>query len=193
MDIGTHYKILDNINVDELVEVVKSSTEETWNRNTIRQDIRYDQKDTKAIVLRFCPSTSLDFTHYKRDYPEFDILQPLLDHISSFYGQGGFVRVIITKLAAGKSVLPHIDAGRIYDYVHRIHVVIITNDNVAFFITDDVDGKPVEVPFAVGDIVEINNRWTHEVHNKSDSDRMHLIVDYITDKDVVKFKKKYGR
>lgn len=188
MDIGTHYRYLDNIDPTPVLDVLQSYSSAKWEENTIRQDIHYVHKDTKSIVLRFCKEDSLDFKHYKRDYPELDIIQPTLDHISSFYGKGGFIRIVFAYLPAHEAVLRHIDAGKIYTYVHRIHWVIDTNEDVMFTMAAPVVGaKDERIPFNNGDIVEINNRWFHEVQNNSDRDRIHLIADYVTDTDRVKF------
>jgi aspartyl/asparaginyl beta-hydroxylase (cupin superfamily) len=54
---------------------------------------------------------------------------------------------------------------------HRIHVPILTNDEVYFIIGD------ARCVAEVGKAYEINNRKQHGVENKGDTDRVHLIFD----------------
>jgi len=195
MDFGKHYRLLDNIDISNLIGVVDNLTDRQWKFNTCRQDRFNVHKQTKSIVLRFCEVDSLNFIHYKRDFPQLDILEPILEHIASFYEIGGFLRIVIVSLPPGASVDRHVDLGAMYDYAHRIHIPIHTNDNVYFHMAEPFEGgtlEDVRIPFNVGDIVEINNRWLHEVDNRSDKERIHLIVDYMTDADKVKIRKEYG-
>jgi len=183
MDIGTHYKYLDNIDVTELFSILNNSLFERWDFDCIEESLHKVHKDTKTMVLRFTSDKTLDFKRYEKHFPEMDMLKPILEHISSFYDNGGFIRILIARLPAGKQVGEHIDEGYIYEVCNRVHLAIDTNDDVSFY----VDG--IVVPFKNGDIVEVNNCWKHSVDNKSNSDRIHLIMDYITDKNRVKFNK----
>ena len=56
---------------------------------------------------------------------------------------------------------------------HRIHVPIITNDEVVF----SVGGE--ELNMREGEMWEINNATLHAVENRSEQDRIHLIVDWV--------------
>ena len=59
-----------------------------------------------------------------------------------------------------------------YDRPHKIHVPILTNQNVSFY----VDG--VRYQFAEGEAVEVNNMGLHAVENRGLTDRIHLIFEY---------------
>jgi hypothetical protein len=82
------------------------------------------------------------------------------------------LRVQLVKLPARKNVLPHIDVGHIFRVTRRIHLPIITNQNVDFFIELE------KVPMEEGRLIEINNQAIHCVFNQSDLDRVHLIIDW---------------
>ena len=56
---------------------------------------------------------------------------------------------------------------------HRIHLPLITNDEVIF----DVGESSMKM--AEGELWEINNRREHAVANNSDNDRIHIILDYV--------------
>jgi hypothetical protein len=90
----------------------------------------------------------------------------------------------VHTLNAGASIKPHRDIG--YSLEHgkiRIHIPIITNDKVEILL----DKVPVHM--SVGETWYCNFHITHEVHNKSNASRMHLIMDCLVNdwvKDVFK-------
>jgi len=81
--------------------------------------------------------------------------------------------MILAKLLAGGNIPKHTDAGFSLLNCHRIHVPIITSDNVVF----SVGGE--EINMQTGDLWEINNAAVHGVENHSGEDRIHLIVDWM--------------
>jgi hypothetical protein len=68
-------------------------------------------------------------------------------------------------------VKPHGDFGYSLNHSHRVHIPLVTNPGVEFI----VNGQPKFLP--EGEIWEINNIDQHEVHNRSDAYRVHLILD----------------
>ena len=101
-----------------------------------------------------------------------ELLNYLRKIVISLYPDGEFKRILLHKLFAGKNIIRHDDVGHHMETSKRIHVPIITNDKVDFIVNDEV------VNMKYGDIVEINNNLPHEVLNNSNSDRVHLIVDW---------------
>lgn len=101
-----------------------------------------------------------------------ELLNYLRKIVISLYPDGEFKRILLHKLLAGKNISRHQDGGHHLVASKRIHVPIITNDEVDFIVNDEV------VNMKYGDIVEINNNLPHEVLNNSNSDRVHLIVDW---------------
>lgn len=90
----------------------------------------------------------------------------------------------VHTLDAGASIKPHRDIG--YSLEHgkiRIHIPIITNEKVEILL----DKKPVNMK--AGETWYCNFHITHEVHNRSNAPRMHLIMDCLVNdwvKDVFK-------
>ena len=56
---------------------------------------------------------------------------------------------------------------------HRIHLSIITNDEVWFTVGNET------IHMREGELYEINNRRMHSVKNAGSEDRVHLIMDYV--------------
>jgi len=78
----------------------------------------------------------------------------------------------IHTLEAGASIKPHRDIG--YSLEHgkiRIHIPVETNNQVEILL----DNKPVKMKN--GETWYCNFHVTHEVHNKSNKHRMHIIMD----------------
>ena len=80
----------------------------------------------------------------------------------------------LTKLKAKQNIDLHQDLGKSLENCFRTHIPIITNPDVYFI----VDGESKNMK--VGEIWQIDNRKPHMVMNKSDFDRVHLIVDFDT-------------
>ena len=101
-------------------------------------------------------------------------LQPVLAQATRAYGyaRGTFPRVMLARMAPGGIIRPHVDANVAASWPHKIHVPILTNDQVAFLVGD------TEYHFPEGEAVEVNNMGMHAVRNDGASDRIHLIFEY---------------
>lgn len=78
----------------------------------------------------------------------------------------------IHSLDAGASIRPHRDIG--YSLEHgkiRIHIPVITNDDVEIILNDNL------VRMQEGECWYCNFHLRHEVHNRSEKPRIHLIID----------------
>lgn len=83
-------------------------------------------------------------------------------------------RVIITKLAPGKKIAPHKDAGAPVEFFKRYQVALQSLPGAQFVIEDE------NVNFQNGEVWLINNKTTHAVYNNSKDDRIVMIVDLRT-------------
>lgn len=134
-------------------------------------------------VHRYTQSLPLvHFEDFKYETPEVkdlyagfrDDVQPVIDYIADYYSNGGFVvRALLAKLAAGGEIPKHTDAGYSLMNCHRVHLPLITNDEVDFF----VGGETLRM--GEGELWEINNATTHGVRNEGTEDRVHLIIDWM--------------
>ena len=140
-----------------------------------REQLFAVHKDTQSVLLVLFE----DFKHKQPDYlePYFELqneLRPVVDYIAGYYRNNGFiVRLLLAKLLAGGKIPHHTDAGYSLLHCHRVHIPIITNDEVVF----TVGGE--ELNMQVGEFWEINNGLDHAVENRSDEDRIHIIIDWM--------------
>jgi tetratricopeptide (TPR) repeat protein len=140
-----------------------------------REKLFAQHKETQSVLLVHFE----DLKHEKPEYHElfFDFeneLKPIIDYIAAYYQNNGFiVRMMLAKLPAGGKIARHMDVGFSLQNTHRVHVPMITNDQVEFF----VGGEKKNM--RVGELWEINNALNHGVENRSDKDRVHLIVDWM--------------
>lgn len=80
--------------------------------------------------------------------------------------------VRLLRLSARSSIREHRDYNLGYeDGELRLHVPIVTNPDVAFFLSGE------RVPMQPGECWYLNLNLPHRVDNKSDIDRVHLVID----------------
>ncbi|MDH4048445.1 MAG: aspartyl/asparaginyl beta-hydroxylase domain-containing protein [Gammaproteobacteria bacterium] len=176
-----------NVDVASLKKLVLDLTEQQWNSFSLRQK-RYEvHQQTQTVALVYDP----DFRH---SHPtRLPILQtfesdmrPALamaaDHFEeteaarrliSERGRGFFVRASLVRLKAGCSIGEHQDNNFSLTHSHRLHLPIITNDEVLFAVGSET------INMCEGELYEINNRRMHSVRNDGSTDRVHLILDFV--------------
>ena len=181
------FRYIGSMEIAELRELVRQLTPQQWAGFSLRQN-RYEvHRDTQTIGLVFDP----DFRHtHPTRLPALEVfqesLQPALAMAAVFYeqsprgeklvsqfGLGYFIRATLVQLKAGGSIAPHQDNNFSLTHSHRIHLPVITNDRVQFTVGDETMSLPA------GDLYEINNRRIHSVQNRSDEDRVHVILDFV--------------
>jgi hypothetical protein len=105
-------------------------------------------------------------------------LSPLLKKLNIRYGPGTIYRMqLSTMFGEGSCINPHSDIGLDFLFSHRIHIPIITNENIDFFIEDK------KFNLKCNSVYEINNSKFHSVINKNQNfERIHLIIDFVENK-----------
>lgn len=115
-----------------------------------------------------------------------DLCNPIIKKIEEIY-DGVALEVTIHKLKPGTRIPDHNDLdgyinGNNYNeylyfkLIHKIHIVISTNDKVFFRIENNVKN------LKTNECWEINDQLDHEVWNNGDTERIHLIVNLVNDK-----------
>lgn len=161
-----------DLDIEPLRRKVEQISEQEWDGSGREQKFRV-HRNTQSLIL-----ATDNFKHVPPTYsPLFDRfkdeVQPVLDSIASYYGGKGIVlRVLLVKLTEGEVIDPHFDEGMSLMHSHRVHIPIITNDQVKFC----VGGEKRHL--AAGEIWEINNATVHYVENFSNHARVHMIVDW---------------
>ncbi|MDB5973193.1 MAG: hypothetical protein JWQ90_5643 [Hydrocarboniphaga sp.] len=176
----TSVRFLGPVDISAIRDDILAIPEEIWSLENAAKPNRFEELyGTKHIVFRFVDS--LDDWRYSHDRSLWlqwkDRLEPVLRQACKPYGyaQGVFPRVMLARMPAGGVIKPHIDSAPAASWPHKIHVPIVTNLQVRFYV------DPHNYHFEVGQAYEVNNLGPHAVHNAGDTQRIHLIFEYYED------------
>ena len=153
-----------------------------WDWYQSRQERFKTHKATKTIRLRY-PEED-DFQRFNRtcdssflkNWPALEIYKDFIDEYLEILGRHyQFTEwiAILTKLTARRGIPLHRDHGQWLSNCHRIHMPVVTNDQVFFTVGEST------INMQRGVFHEIDNRNTHQVRNASSEDRIHLIIDLL--------------
>lgn len=173
----TAIRPLGKVDIAALRAAVLAVPETVWDAENADKPNRFEALDrTRHIVFRFVDDVR-DWrgSHDRPLWAEWRaLLEPVLAAATAAYGYpaGAFPRVMLARMAPGGVIKPHRDTNPAAKWPHKIHVPLLTNDRVAFFI------EGVTYHFPEGEAVEVNNMGVHAVANDGDTDRIHLIFEY---------------
>jgi len=168
---------LGTVDIERLREAVLAIPEEQWNAENAAKPNRFGALDaTRHIIFRFVS----DFVDRRQSYDRplwsdwKPLLEPVLTAATADYGyaRAAFPRVMLARMGPGGVIHPHRDTNPAAQWPHKIHVPLVTNADVTFFVDD------VPYHFAEGEAVEVNNMADHAVANRGPTDRIHLIFEY---------------
>jgi hypothetical protein len=169
---------LGQVDVARLKEAVLTIPESVWDEEDARKPNRFDTLDaTRHIIFRMVSSGFRDWRDAE-DRPLWaewrSLIEPILETVTAPYGyeRGSFPRIMLARMAPGGVIRPHFDSNLAAKWPHKIHVPILTNPEVTFFV------NRVPHHFAEGEAVEVNNMGPHAVENRGSTDRIHLIFEY---------------
>ena len=179
MNINETFQLHGKINVEPILKIISDNNLD-WDEFTDRQN-RYGSEHlhTKTIPIIFDKSFNFDHlkiiptNHYSLFENELSELEKVIKNNTGENGK--IMRALLVKLTSGKSIRPHVDVvGFSLVIGRRIHIPIQTNDDCFFTVGDDKRN------LKLGELWEINNdKKMHSVENCGDTDRIHLIVDWI--------------
>lgn len=185
---NSNFKYLGKIEIKNVYEKVKNGpwknessnlrSKSDSNRYTETIPIRWNQKSLNASLDKMAKKNEFYEEFYDGSF--FNELKKILTHE---LGKGYFVRILFTKLYKKCEIIKHKDYGRSLRENHRVHVPIKSNSKVEFTIQSEEyveDSEKETIVMKEGEIWEIDNSKWHGVINKSDEDRIHLIVDWHT-------------
>lgn len=150
-----------------------------WNQNTLRtQHEMTPHKAVDDIWLRFneLPEVVEEVIdeHESINYPAMLALpqaRPLIFGLMARMEGERLGRVLITRLAPGEKIDPHVDGGAHAAYYDRFHIPLQSAPGCLFRCGDET------VHMRAGDCWWFDNSVEHEVINNSAVDRVHLIID----------------
>lgn len=165
-----HLMKVDNSYIENLLKIFDNDYHESHNE-------LYDRP--KFFKKTKCDFTVMDFkiVNQKKFEKFINISNDLLETLKKTYGLGKFSTIQIAKMSGGGVILPHIDYDLDFVFSHRIHIPLVTNENVIFTIDKE------EFYFESRNVYEINNLKEHSVFNNNQKsfNRIHLIFDYMPD------------
>ena len=151
--------------------------EAMWDAENAAKPNRFETlSTTRHIVFRFV-SNFIDWrdSYERASWGEWKpLIEPVLAAATADYGyaRGAFPRVMLARMAPGGEIEPHRDTNPAAQWPHKVHVPLVTNPDVTFFVED------VGYHFGEGEAVEVNNMAFHAVTNRGTTDRIHLIFEY---------------
>lgn len=173
----TTIRRLGPVDIAALKAAVLALPESVWDAENADKPNRFEALDkTRHIVFRFVDSVrDWRSSHDRPAWAEWRaLLEPVMRAAVAPYGyaNGEFPRVMFARMAPGGEIKPHRDANAAAKWPHKVHVPLLTNDKVTFF----VDSIGYHLP--EGEAAEVNNMGVHAVTNAGDTDRIHLIFEY---------------
>ncbi|MGN6497595.1 MAG: aspartyl/asparaginyl beta-hydroxylase domain-containing protein [Tsuneonella sp.] len=107
------------------------------------------------------------------DRPLFRQITRLIDTaVRPHFPECNPVRVQLAELPPGSVIAPHTDRN-LLTMMHRLHVPLVTDDNVRFTID-----RQIHV-LKIGRLYELNNAVVHAVENSGAVNRIHLLIDML--------------
>ena len=176
-------KILTGIKVDHLLAELKDYPG-LWNRYDFRTNYEGSaHAQVSDIILRY-----RDFSDFEQDNPQDFASEHESEWYAAAYMMPGFKKTIedifsivggselggclITKIPAGCEVKPHSDSGHWHSehFLNKYLLLLESAPRQTFEFGDEVhEGE-------AGDLFLFDNRTTHAVYNRSDVDRLSLII-----------------
>jgi hypothetical protein len=139
---------------------------------------------TAHMIFRFCdrrqrPSPCYDRPAWEHWAPR---LLPVMETAVKPFGykRGFFPRIMLARLSPSAFIKPHTDGDPRGTRPHKIHVPILTNPGALFFVEDG------RYHLEEGRAYEVNNAARHGAANGGNTDRIHLIFEYL-DADLQRF------
>ncbi len=174
---------LGEVDISSIKELITAIPEEIWEeQNKKKPNNFYEFYHTQHIIFKFVHDLNDCTKSYEFPIWETwkDKIMPVLEQAVKPYGyeHGVFSRIMLAKLKAGGNIKAHKDGNAAATFPHKVHIPIITNDKVGFFV------NPTMYHFEVGKGYEVNNLAVHYVENLGEEDRIHLIFEYFNQEDL---------
>lgn len=168
-----------NINVNPLLHQIQLHPE-LWNQNTLRTTHpQSPHQQVDDILLRFqsAQDASVIDEHETVWYPAWSVLteaHEIVFNLCRAVKAERIGRILISRMAPGKEIAPHIDGGSCAQYYTRYQIALQNLPGSIFKCGDE------QVTFRSGDVWHFDNGVEHSVLNHSADDRIAMVVDLRT-------------
>jgi len=169
-------KKLCEVDITSALQVLNKLPNSYW----LRQD-RAKQNDypvfhsTQHIIMRFTepngsPRRHNSYLSWKLFSPA---VLPLMNQVSNRLDIKNpvYSKAMLARLKPHSVIEPHIDRGSSYEFVHKIHIPLISQPDVEFIVEDKV------FFLQPGYAYEVNNLKKHGVSNPTNINRVHFIFE----------------
>lgn len=175
-------RTLGKVNIEEIRKKLATLSPDEWNKEedffaNYNKQGNIALQQTRHIVFKFSNKQHQPFTYQTLSRWEKwkDILFPIMqESVKTYnYKNGYFPRVMLANLPSGCFIGPHTDGNTSGSVPHKIHIPLVTHKKCYFFL----EGERFHLKEGIA--YEVNNSKKHAVANGSDSDRIHLIFEYL--------------
>lgn len=181
----SNFIFLGKANIKNLKQSLLDVGENIWKEDQSRQNKHAVHYNTHFIPIMWdAPSSSqMIYGEKTKHYYNFlfdGLIEEITTQINSSLNKDGVIfRSILARLRPNQNIDAHVDRAEMMKYSKKIHIPIITNNNVLF----QVGGE--EKNLKEGEIWDIDVTKLHAVYNQSNQNRVHLIVMYTDRKDLL--------
>ncbi len=174
--------------MDRIRQALDATTEAEWLADTDRQRSFVCHRDTQTIPFMYGRNTNvLTYTAPWTERWSHLLLPAIEPLLHARYGDGEIIRSCLVNLLPEGRVLEHKDdTEEILLHTHRVHLPIKTNPDVDFVIED------VVFKLDYGHLYEFSNQVFHYVLNRSQENRVHLILDYMEHDVLANFRRRHA-
>jgi hypothetical protein len=176
MKLDTPIRVLGPVDHAPLKDALQTVPPEAWLEEQVRQQRFEVHRYTQSIILIFAQGWPKIKVSQRQGWQYFAReAEPVVKQIiKAHYPQNGqVIRAMLARLVAGGVIEEHMDEHPSFAIGHRIHVPLITNDDVDFTVRGEL------FHLAEGVAYEVSNLDFHAVNNRSAVDRVHFIFDYV--------------
>ena len=164
------FRLALDFSVEHLHNELKVCEEEHWISHYNRQDYT---GSWSSISLRSVSGASEDICPFSnKTYIDTPLLEkcPYFKEVAArFECEKEAIRLL--RLEPGSKIKEHTDPISYEDGFFRIHIPIITNEQITFSVNKEL------VPMKAGECWYANFGLPHSVENNSDAPRVHLVID----------------
>jgi len=181
-------RILTGLNIEPIKQKLNAHPE-WWDEITVRQDHPGSyHKDTQTIYLIGPVAFTVQDVYCNlglMNYPHFADFEQDLESLSTsiiqaaHLTQGG--RVMLVKLKPGGFIHLHVDEGPYAEHFSRFHIPIVTNKRCSLAVQNNHQETEMAL-MGEGELWWFNHRTHHMAHNGGSEDRVHLIIDAVSEK-----------
>ena len=171
-----NFNFIGKYDVSNIKNIVNNFNISDWNEYTKRQEVFETHKNTKTIRIIWSDPIGLDEVKPGRYHTNYKFLKNDLFNIENIINnklKGRIESVLLIKLDKNTTIPIHKDGGGYLAEHNRIHLPIITDPKCMFTVGNET------IHLKEGELWEINNNEkTHGVDNKSNIDRVHMLIDW---------------